>query len=55
MRTETRRNGNSNMVEFSAHIKRVLAYMPVTLTIGVEKLVLKGVLHAKYNSDCCFL
>ena len=43
VRTETRRNGNSNMLEFSARIRRVTAYMPVTLTGGVKKLVLEGV------------
>ena len=55
MRTETRRNGTSNMLEFSARIRHVSAYMPVTLTDGVKKLVLEGVARAKYDSDCCFL
>ena len=54
MRMETRRNGNSNMLEFSAHIRRVPAYMPVTLTGGVKTLVLEGVARPKYESNCCF-
>ena len=47
MRTETRRNGTSNMLEFSARIRRVPAYRPVTLTGGVNKLVLEGVASAR--------
>ena len=42
------------MLEFSARIRRVSAYMPVTLTGGVKKLVLEGVARAKYDSYCCF-
>ena len=36
------------------NFQRVPAYMPVTLTDGVKKLVLEGVARAKYDSDCCF-
>ena len=36
------------------NFQRAPAYMPVTLTGGVKKLVLEGVARAKYDSDCCF-
>ena len=36
MRMGTCRNGNSNMLVFSEHIRRVPAYMPVTSTGGVK-------------------
>ena len=42
------------MLEVSARIRRVLAYMPVTFTGGVQKLVLEGVARATYDSACCF-
>ena len=42
------------MLEFSGRIRGIPAYMPVTLTGGVQKLVLEGVACAKYDSDRCF-
>ena len=54
MRMETCQNGNSNMLYFSARIRRVPAYMPVALTCRVNKLVLEGVARPKYDATCCF-
>ena len=53
MRTEARRNGTSNMLEFSARIRRVSAYMPVTLTGGVKKLVLTHALNTTRIAVFC--